>query len=130
MIGHQVSFPLKIGATRAIFQLSGKDAENMEKLKISQMELQITGNAILRKLLAMPSDPNPRDFFILPRTLLTLVTSQSGSLTSFSTEELNSTEAVQNNGSTKTVTTHHNYGPGFCCHRGMLKIKHALNLAR
>ena len=47
----------------------------MEKLKISQMELQITGNAILRKLLAMPSDPNPRDFFIFPRALIIVVSS-------------------------------------------------------
>ena len=43
---------------------------------------------------------------------------QSGSLTSFSTGELGSTEAVQNNVWTKTVTTRRNYGPGFCCHRG------------
>ena len=45
---------------------------------------------------------------------------QSGSLTSFSTGELGSTEAVQNKVWTKTVTTHRSYGPGFCCHRGML----------
>ena len=36
---------------------------------------------------------------------------KSGSLMSFLTGELGSTEAVQNNVWTKTVTTHRNYGP-------------------
>ena len=45
---------------------------------------------------------------------------QSDSLSSFSTWELGSTEAIQNNVWTKSVTTHRNYSLGFCSHRGML----------
>ena len=66
--------PLKIGATRASLQISWKGTENMEKLKISQMELTITGNAIIRMLLAMPSDQTPVRF-LLPRALVIVVTS-------------------------------------------------------
>ena len=60
---------LKVGTTRAVFQLSGNRSVLLEKLKISQRRCEITGNAMLTKWLAMTSDPNPNEFFILLRVV-------------------------------------------------------------
>ena len=57
-----------MGATLAILQLSGKQPVAIERLKISQRDAEITGNAIYRKKLAIPSFPHPFDVFNLPKT--------------------------------------------------------------
>ena len=48
-----------MGATLAIFQLSGKQPVASERLKISQRDSEITGRAIFKKQLAIPSVPHP-----------------------------------------------------------------------
>ena len=57
-----------MGATLAIFQLSGKQPVAIERLKISQRDSEITGSAIFRKQLAIPSFPHHFDVFNLPKT--------------------------------------------------------------
>ena len=47
-----------MGATLAIFQLSGKQPVASERLKISQRDSEITGRAIFKKQLAIPSVPS------------------------------------------------------------------------
>ena len=60
-----------MGATLAIFQLSGKQPVAIEKLKISQRDSEVTGSAMFRKQLAMPSFPHPFDVFNLHKLFLT-----------------------------------------------------------
>ena len=61
-----------MGATLAIFQLSGKQPVAIERLKISQRDSEITGSAIFRKQLAIPSLPHPFDVFFSIHNKLTL----------------------------------------------------------
>ena len=48
-----------MGATLAIFQLSGKQPVPIERLKISQRDSEITARAIFMKQLAIPLVPHP-----------------------------------------------------------------------
>ena len=68
---------LENSATRAVFQLSGNFPVLMERLKKLQRDCEMTGKAILIKWLAIPSDPNPHDFFIFPRALSALTVSMA-----------------------------------------------------